>query len=292
MSFNSIKVLAPAKINLSLDIVRKRDDGYHDVSMVMQAVSLYDTVTVEENESGEITISCNNPEIPCDERNIVYKAAKEFFKYTKNDLKGLNIDIQKVIPSQAGLAGGSTDGAAVLFALNMLYDTHLKSAQLCEIAQYVGSDVPFCIDGGTQHATNTGTTLKKLVPLPKCYFVICKPEVNVSTKEAYALFDSKTPKGFLYTDEVIKMLFRRDVRGIAPCMFNEFETLMNIDEVNELKKLMRKNKAIGASMSGSGSAVFGMFLSEKHANKCCELLKQSYNEVFVCQPIKNGCKVL
>ena len=292
MNLESVKALAPAKVNISLDIIRKREDGYHDISTVIQTVSLFDTVTVSKTDDSEISVYCNNPKIPCDKTNIVYKCAERFFDAVKTESTGVHIDIDKVIPSQAGLAGGSSDGAATLVCLNKLFDARLSAAELKAISEKVGSDLPFLFEGSTQHATKTGTMLKKLLPLPKCFFVICKPEVNVSTQKAYELFDSKAPKDFLYSDEVIKMLYRYDIRGISSCMFNEFETLMQIPQVSEIKKVMKKNKALGASMSGSGSAVFGIFLSEKKAQKCCELLKQTYDEVFVCKPIKHGCKII
>ena len=258
-----LKVLAPAKINLSLDIVGKRPDGYHDVAMVMQAVSLYDTVTVSDDvdeNTPDFTVSCNVEGIPTDERNIVCKAAKAFYKYCETDIKKLAISIDKKIPHEAGLAGGSTDAAAVILALNRICDTKLTIEQMCEIGKRVGADVPFCLVGGTVLAKDIGTTMTKLPHLNKCYILICKPDVSVSTAEAYAKSDSKPPKGFLVTDEVVKMVCKRNLRGACQCLYNEFEAVMKLDEITAIKKLMLKNKALGACMSGSGSAVFGIFL--------------------------------
>ncbi|MGN1138461.1 MAG: 4-(cytidine 5'-diphospho)-2-C-methyl-D-erythritol kinase, partial [Ruminococcus sp.] len=157
-----IKVKAPAKINLSLDVIKKRPDGYHDVAMVMQSVSLYDYVTVETNDTDKINIFCDYPDVPCDERNIAYKACQAFFDYVKMDINGVDVTIEKNIPTQAGLAGGSADGAAVIVALNKLFDTHLKSKELCEIGSKIGADVPFCIVGGTKLAKGTGTDLENI----------------------------------------------------------------------------------------------------------------------------------
>lgn len=290
-----LKVLAPAKINLSLDIVGKRPDGYHDVAMVMQAVSLYDTITVtDEVEDGlnDITVTCNVEGIPTDDRNIVCKAAKAYFKYCEIEPKKIAIDIEKQIPHEAGLAGGSTDAAAVILALNRIFDTRLTQEQMCEIGGRIGADVPFCIVGGTKLATGTGTTMSKVAPLTKCYILICKPDVSVSTAEAYAKSDSKPSKGFLVTDELTKMLYRRSLRGVSQCLYNEFEAVMELPEISDIKKLMVKNKALGACMSGSGSAVFGIFLDEKKALKCKEALSDKYDKLFICEPVKDGCKIV
>ncbi len=287
-------VKAPAKINLTLDIVGKRVDGYHDVAMVLQTVSLYDTVTVETiGEKGEgIEVSCPAyPDVPTDDSNIVCKAAKAFFTATGTAPKPLKITIDKVIPTQAGLAGGSSDGAAVVLALNQLFDAHLKMEEMADICARFGSDVPFCLLGGTMLATGTGTTLKKLRALPDCYIVICKPDVSVSTAAAYAACDARQPKGFLYTDELIKRLYSRDIRGLSTCLYNEFEQVMELPEINEIKKLMLSAKALGSSMSGSGSATYAVFLNRKKAEKCVDILKEKYNKVFLTEPLKDGCRV-
>lgn len=287
-------VKAPAKINLTLDIVGKRADGYHDVAMVMQTVSLYDTVTVEttQGEGEGIEVSCPAyPDVPTDDSNIVCKAARAFYQKTGVQAKALTITIDKVIPTQAGLAGGSSDGAAVVLALNQLFETHLKPDEMAEICARFGSDVPFCLLGGTMLATGTGTTLKKLRSLPSCCIVICKPEVCVSTAAAYAACDAREPKGFLYTDELIKRLYSRDIRGVATCLYNEFEQVMELPEINEIKKQMLECKALGASMSGSGSAVYAIFLNKKKAENCVNILKENYNKVFLTEPLKDGCRV-
>ena len=287
-------VKAPAKINLTLDIVGRRSDGYHDVAMVMQAVSLYDTVTVEtaDDEAGAITVSCPAyPDVPCDESNIVCKAARAFFRTTQIEEKALKITIDKVIPTQAGLAGGSADGAAVVLALNRLFDAGLTMDEMAEICARFGSDVPFCLLGGTMLATGTGTTLKKLRAMPHCYIVLCKPEISVSTAAAYAACDAREPKGFLYTDELIKRLYSRDIRGLGSCLYNEFEQVMELPVISEIKKIMMTCKALGASMSGSGSAVYGIFLEKKKAENCVNILKEKYNKVFLTEPLKDGCRV-
>ncbi len=289
---------APAKINLTLDILSRRPDGYHDVSMIMQAVSLYETVTVSADpdacvsECGEITITCDREGVPCDSRNIAYKAAKAFFKYAEIIHSDIAIDIKKKIPFGAGLAGGSADGAAVIMLLNRIYNTGMKEKELCVIGERVGADVPFCIVGGTYHATETGTTLKKLRSLPKCYIVICKPEISISTAEAYALADKRTGGQYSYTELCIPALYSGSVRNVSDFLHNDFEEVLSLEEINTVKKIMYKSKALGAAMSGSGSAVFSIFISKKSADKCAENLKKSYSEVFVVEPVKHGCTVL
>lgn len=291
-----LNVKAPAKINLSLDIVGKRPDGYHDVAMVMQAVSLYDTVTVsdevDDNAAQLVAVTCDVEGIPTDSSNIVCKAAEQFFRYTGVKPKNISVDIQKNIPSQAGLAGGSTDAAAVIVALNRMFDTKLNEKQMCEIGENVGADVPFCIVGGTKLAKDTGTTMTKLPPLNKCSILICKPDVNVSTAQAYAMCDSKPPKGYIVTDNVVDMICKRNLRGAAQCLYNEFEAVMQLPQINDIKRTMLKNKALGSCMSGSGSAVFGIFLNEKKALKCKDAMNAEFDKLYICEPVTDGCKIV
>ena len=291
----TVKVKAPAKINLSLDITGKRPDGYHNVEMVLQAVSLYDIVTVSVDRDvlcDVPDIRCSDSSIPVNSNNTAYKACDLFYEKTGIKPCKTEILIEKNIPSEAGLAGGSTDGAAVILALNYIYETHLSMDEMAEIASHIGADVPFCLFGGTMYAKDTGTTLKKLVSLPKCHIVIVKPDVSVSTKEAYDRCDSRPYKQFIYTNEVIKKITQRNLRAMCDVLYNEFEQVMDLDEINEIKKKFRKNKATGTAMSGSGSAVYGIFLSEKKA-KACELeMKKEYERVYLCEPLKNGCVIV
>ncbi len=287
-----IKVKTPAKINLSLDVLRRRPDGYHDVSMVMQAVSLYDYVTVEETGTKSIEIVCAYPKVPCDEHNIAYKAAKGFFNYTKTENPGIKITIEKHIPTQAGLAGGSADGAGVIVALNKLFSAHLSEDEMCEIGGKVGADVPFCIIGGTRLASGTGTTLKKMISIPKCSIVICKPDFSISTAEAYSRIDKTNLSHPEFTAEMVKAIYARDIYMVSATLLNDFEIALNLDGINEIKKIMLKNKALGACMSGSGSAVFAIFNGEKRAEKCADILRTRYEHVFLCEPLKDGCCVI
>lgn len=287
-----IKVMAPAKINFTLDIIRRRPDGYHDVSMVMQAIDLYDEVTIASNESRKITVSSDYPGVPCDKSNLCYRAADLFFDYARIENPGVHIDINKKIPTQAGMAGGSTDAAAVILGLNKLFSAYLKMRTMTELGARLGSDVPFCFEGGTRMAWDTGTEMKKLINFPNCHIVVCKPDVCVSTAEAYAKCDSMRFTHPPYTKEFVKALYMRDMYLITTSLYNDFEVALNLPEVAAVKKIMYGCKARGACMTGSGSAVYGIFTSEKRARRCVEELKKSYDKVFLCRPVKDGCKVV
>ncbi len=287
-----VKVQAPAKINLTLDVLSRRPDGYHDVSMVMQAVSLYDYVTVETTDTQTTQIVCDYPGVPCDESNIAYKACKRFFEYIKEDNPGVKITIEKHIPTQAGLAGGSADGAAVIVGLNKLFSAHLSENEMCEIGAKIGADVPFCIVGGTRLASGTGTDLKKMIMMPKCEIVICKPDISISTAEAYKRIDELKSSHIEYTAEMVKAIYARDIWMVTATLFNDFDMALNLIPINDIKRIMLKNKAMGALMTGSGSATYGIFMQKSKAEKCAKILKENYNYVFVCKPIKDGCVVI
>lgn len=286
-----VKVLAPAKINLSLDVIGKRPDGYHELATIMQAVDLYDVLTIKQNDSGRVTISCNYGAVPCDDSNICAKAAYRFFEHCGLGVLGVHIDIDKKIPAQAGLGGGSSDGAAVILGLNYLFGTGLTPAQMYSIGEKIGADVPFCLSGGTKYCTGTGTVIKKIPAFSCANIVICKPDsVSVSTAEAYKRVDGLKPHP-CYTDELLKAIYSRDMFLISSTLFNDFELALQIREVNEIKGIMLSHKANGAGMSGSGSAVFGIFTSSRRAQKCFDALQKSYDEVFLCKPVRDGCKI-
>lgn len=286
-----ITVKAPAKINLTLDVLGKRPDGYHELATVMQSIDLYDTVTLTDNDSQSVTVSCGYEGVPCDDSNICVKAAHRFFDYCKTDVKGVHIEIDKKIPTRAGLAGGSSDGAAVILGLNAMFNTMLKPAEMLAIGERVGADVPFCIAGGTKLCTGIGTEIKKLPSFNCEAIVICKPDsVSVSTAEAYQRVDALAPHA-PYTDEMVKALYTRDIFLISSTLFNDFELALCLPEVNEIKKKMLSQKAQGAGMSGSGSAVFGIFTSKRRAQKCYDELKKTYDKTFLCKPTKIGCSV-
>ena len=286
-----VTVQAPAKLNLTLDIMGRRNDGYHLVKMVLQSINLFDTVAVSDTGDGKISLSCNEDFVPLDETNTAYRAAREFFKETGLTNPGLRIKIKKRIPAQAGLAGGSADGAAVLVALNQMMDTGLSKQELCDIGAKVGADVPFCVLGGTMAASGIGTILTPLPDLPECFFVVVKPPVSVSTKEAYALTDRRETFSQPRTNLAAEAICNADLKALAREMYNEFEKVLKLSEIMEIKELLTGNGALGACMSGSGSAVFGLFDDEGAARGCAKILEASFDEVFICEPVFEGCVI-
>ena len=248
-----LRAKAYAKINLSLDIVGVRDDGYHLIKTVMQSVSLHDVIGVRKADGG-ITIVCNDPDVPCDERNIVYKCAKRFFQAVGREF-GVYIDIQKSIPSQAGLGGGSADGAAVLVLLNRLCGDVLTTQELCEIGAKVGADIPFCIVGGCVLCEGIGEKLTPIDSKAELNLCIVKPDFGVSTVEAYRAFDNAEILSRPDTDTVIKSLENGDRITLAKNLVNVLEMDERIDKI---KNGLVEAGAVSACMSGSGSAVFAI----------------------------------
>ncbi len=286
-----ICVKAPAKINLTLDVTGKRHDGYHLVKMVMQTVDLYDTVSVHNRETGEINIVCNDDTVPCDSTNIAYKAAEAFFEYTQTENPGLLIKLKKKIPTQAGLAGGSTDGAAVLVALNELFEAGLSEDELAKIGAKIGADVPFCVYGGTMLAGGIGTILSPLPPMPECFIVIVKPEISISTKEAYALTDEKESHMRTSSEVIAEAVCEGNLEKICGALHNDFEEVLNLYDVNRIHDLFEQNGALGSCMSGSGSAVYGIFSDEDKAQYCVNVMKTEYDFVCLCEPVNFGCRI-
>ena len=285
-----ITVNAPAKINLFLDIIGKLDNGYHSLFMVMQTVGLCDTVTVEKSEENGIFLTCSEKKLPCDEKNIAYKAAAAFCK--KHGIEpNVKIHIEKRIPFAAGLAGGSADAAAVIVALDKLYETNLSEYELCKTGLLVGSDVPFCIKGGTCLSQNTGGILSPLEPLKDCFIVLAKPDSGVSTAEAYAAADNT----YLYRPDSMRMLDaceKGDFEGICKYAGNVFEQVIEVAERVEFKKIMRKHGCSLCQMSGSGPTVFALFESKENAGNCAEELRKICPNVFITTPVNHGATVI
>ncbi len=281
-----ISAFAPAKINLFLDIIGRLDNGYHSLFMVMQSVSLGDTVTVEESCENGIFLTCSEKSLPTDEKNIAYKAAKKFFEAVGKE-PSVKIHIEKKIPFAAGLAGGSADAAAVLVALNEMHGNRFAQTELCKIGLSIGSDVPFCICGGTSLSQNTGGVLSSLEPLKECYIVLAKPECGVSTAEAYSAADST----HLYHPDCMRMLDsceKGDFNGICKYAGNVFEQVIEVPDRVEYKRIMRKHGASLCQMSGSGPTVFAIFEGKDSAEKCVEELKAICKNVFLTVPVAHG----
>ena len=277
-----VTVKAPAKINLVLDVVGRREDGYHLLETVFQTVDWYDIVTVEPADT--ITVLCDGG-APQDESNTAYRAACLFREYTKQNA-GYRITVEKHIPMQAGLAGGSADAAGTLVALNHLTGAGLSLDELCELGKKIGADVPFCIRGGTVLGTGTGTDLQPLPPFDRGYFVIVKPIGGVSTPEAYRLVDEKPDLFHPSAKAFCKALEVGDLDGMAACIGNSFEEALALRDCLAARDTLRKHGALAACMSGSGSAVFGLFRSRESAEQCAFVMAQQYAAVRVCQPCK------
>jgi len=287
-----VTVKAYAKINLSLDIVGKREDDYHLLESVMQSISLYDTVTVAKDNSGEITVSTSDDTIADDKTNIAYRCAEAFFAHTEIECTGIDIRIKKRIPTGAGMAGGSADGAAVILALNEIYSANLSEEQLCSIGETVGADIPFCLTGGTMMVRGIGNILSHLPNLADCHIVVAKPDDSVSTKEAYAAVDNY--EGDLIhpeTDDICGDICAEDIASLASRLCNVFEQALALPGSLALRDIMLQNDALGACMTGSGSAVFGIFEDEDDAKRCCDALRKTCDNVYLTEPVDAGCEI-
>lgn len=279
---------AAAKINLMLDILARLDNGYHSLFMLMQSVDLYDTVTVETDDSRKISITSNEEGIPCDKRNIAYKAAQAFFNATGVKNTGITIHLEKRIPFEAGMAGGSADGAAVIAALNDIYETELSRQELCTIGLKVGADVPFCLTGGTCLAQNVGEILSPLPPLADCYIVLAKPDRGVSTKQAFAAFDTAQNVRHLDTCGMLYAASQGDLYEICKRTKNVFEQLIEVPERVPVKSTLNRHGALAACMSGSGPTVYGIFDDESKAQSAASALKSIVKNIYITKPVKSG----
>lgn len=275
-----------AKLNLSLDVVGRRSDGYHDLSMVMQTVTLSDTITISFQGNGQ-QISSNLGFLPRDGRNLALKAAHQFQQATGCSLEGLRIALSKTIPVCSGMAGGSGNGAAVLHGLNALTGANLSLEQLSAIGEKIGADVPYCVMGGTAWAQGKGEILSPLPPLPHCYLVLCKPSWSVSTPELFGVIDSTKIRHRPDTKGLIAALEEGNLIGIAQRMYNVFEDVLpsrHRSEVNEIKNTFIGQGALGAVMTGTGSTVFGLFDSHNLAKNAYTQLKENYPDTHLTEP--------
>ena len=285
-----MKVKAAAKINLMLDILKKLDNGYHSLFMIMQSVDLYDTVSVEKNCGDEIIIKCDADGVPCNEKNIAYKCAVAFFDALSIADRGITIEIEKAIPMAAGTAGGSADGAAVIYCLDKIYNTKLSTKKLCEIGAKVGADIPFSLVGGTAIALGTGTIIAPVKDLPECYVVLCKPDQDVSTPEAYAEFDSLNRVRHLDRISMVDAVADGDYDKICSLCGNVFEQAVEVPKRPHIKGIMRKSGADACVMSGSGPTVYGIFSNKEQAEDAYGKLIKKYDQVYLCKPVKAGIK--
>lgn len=282
-----------AKLNLTLDILRKREDGYHDLRMVMQSIDLQDTVAVAPRREPGVAVAADLPFLPRGEGNIAYKAAAQFFESAGLPLPGLSISIQKKIPVCAGMAGGSSDGGAVLRVLRRLYAPDMPREQLEAVGALVGSDVPYCVRGGTALAEGRGEILRDLPPLPPCWLVVCKPACSISTPELFSLVRTKRLRCHPDTAGLLAALERQDLEAAAHRFYNVFEDVLprRYSQVFEIKSILLELGALASSMTGSGPTVFGLFRDREPAVSAAEELKTRFPAVFLCRPVgrADGC---
>lgn len=276
-----------AKINLTLDVLGKRPDGYHDISSIMQTVSIRDDIEIDIGTGEPWKLLCDKENIPTDCSNLAWKAAELYFDTIGKDPNGVTIRITKRIPSQAGLGGGSADAAAVLRALNKHYNAPLSLPALAELGAAVGSDVPFCVLCGTALAEGRGEKIRKLPDMPDCCIVVCKPEFSCATGELYAKIDS-APIGKRPDNRAMESaLISGDLGKVAENLCNVFDPLVTQEhlELNYIKSIFNSYGSVGQQMSGSGSAVYAIVSDFEYAAVICSMLKDNYKQVFICKPV-------
>lgn len=284
---NRIELNAYAKVNLGLDVLRRREDGYHELRMIMQTVDLYDTLTLEKTTEMGIVMTCNIEGLPCDERNLVYKSAKLMFEEYKLP-GGICIHLEKRIPMAAGMAGGSTDAAAVFNGMNELYALGIAKERLCELGVRIGADVPYCIVGGTALSEGIGEVLTVLPNVPDCVVLIAKPDFDVSTKYVFENLHANSLTYHPDIDAMAEAIRAGDLNGVVKVMDNVLETVTEAKytEITDIKNIMRENGAMRAMMSGSGPTVFGLYEKKEDAKKAadaickCNLAKQVFVSSF------------
>ena len=276
-----------AKVNLTLDVLGKRPDGYHDLKSVMQTISIRDDVEIDVDTGKPWTLECSVEGIPTDERNLAWKAAKVFFEQTGKQTDGIAIRILKRIPMEAGLAGGSADAAAVLRALNRHYGNPLSIFALAELGSLIGSDVPFCVVGGTCVVEGRGERLRKLPDIPDCCFVVCKPDFSSSTPELYKKIDERVIGKRPDHQAMESAILAGDLLKVAQNVHNVFDPIVTEEhlELNYIKSICNTYGAIGQQMTGSGSAVFAMVPDFERCAVICNMLKDNYPQVYIAKPV-------
>ncbi len=276
-----------AKLNLTLDVLDKRDDGFHDIKSIMQSISIRDDVEIDIDTGKPWKLLCTDKSIPQDERNLAWKAAEVFFEATGKKADGIEIRITKRIPSGAGLGGGSADAAAVLRALNKHYGEPLSILALAELGASVGSDVPFCTLCGTAMVEGRGERLRKLPDIPSCVFVVCKPEFSISTSELYCKIDEKPIARRPDHQAMESAILAGDLGRIAENLYNVFDPVVTQEhlELNYIKSIFNSYGSVGQQMTGSGSAVFAMVPNFEYAAVICNMLQENYPQVFIAMPV-------
>ncbi len=284
-------VSAPGKVNLTLDILGRRPDGYHEMEMLMHAVGLENTVCIIERQESGIRLSCSNPAVPTGEKNLACQAAKAFFGALGREW-GIEIQVEKRVPMEAGMAGGSADAAGVLVGLNALAGRPFSAEQLCQIGLRLGADLPFCLLGGAGLVRGIGEKITPLPPLKKGWLVIAKPERGMKTGSCFAAYDALKTVRHPKTDQALHAFCREDLPALGALLENVLEQAVFLPEVQDLRRQMCQNGALGSRMTGSGTAVFGLFAEKKPALRCARQLYQRGGSVFVVRPVAYGPRLL
>lgn len=285
----AVTVLAPAKLNLTLDVVGIEPNGYHSLDMLMQTIDLYETIILR--PSMGLTLRLPGSRVPANDSNTAIKSALAFFHYT-GLLAGVDIEIHKKIPVRAGMAGGSADAAGVLVGLNTLYQAKLSMSELCAIGATVGSDVPFALLGGTARVKGVGDLMKALPPCPDCYFVVCMPTVGISTPKAFARYDQMGSSVHPDGDAAEQAIRHQDLYALGKQMKNALEECSESSHNQAIRQILDKEGAIASMMTGSGAAVFGIFDNLQQAQQAANCLRQSYRQVYLQKPCKGGAVVV
>lgn len=286
---NCVTILAPAKLNLALDVVGLLPGGYHDLDMTMQAITLYERVVLR--RSPYLNLRLPGSLVAPNNKNTAIKAALAFFDYT-GLLAGVDITIYKNTPVRAGMAGGSADAAAVLVGMNELYGAHLSMSELCALGAKIGADVPFALMGGTCRVQGVGDVMKALPPCPDCWFTVVMPDYGVSTPEAFAAYDKVGSSTHPDCEAQEKAIRAGDLAGVCAAAGNALEECSGARDNEAIKTALKENGAVTALMTGSGAAVFGIFESEEAARNAAEAVKAQWPQVYVARPDRGGARVI
>lgn len=284
-------VSAPGKINLTLDILGRREDGYHEMEMLMHAVSLENTVRLTMRDRPGICLSCSNPAVPTGEKNLAYRAAQAFFAAWGHSV-GLEIRVEKRVPMEAGMAGGSADAAGVLTGLNRIAGGAFSRQELCQIGLSLGADVPFCIWGGAALVQGIGEKITPLPPLKQCWLVIAKPPQGMKTANCFAAYDALDSVHHPETSRALKALQEQNLSALGKLLENVLEQAVPLPQVQKLREDILQNGALGSRMTGSGTAVFGLFADKRQALRCIRRIYRFGGSFFLVRPVDYGAKLL
>ncbi len=284
-------VSAPGKINLTLDILGRRPDGYHEMEMLMHAVSLENTIRLTEQETPGIRLSCSNPAVPLGEKNLAYKAARSFFEAAGRE-KGIEIQVEKRVPMEAGMAGGSADAAGVLVGLNILAGAPFSADELCQIGLPLGADIPFCIRGGGGLVQGIGEKITPLPPLENVWLVIAKPSRGIKTGSCFAAYDALDTVRHPDTSQALEAWRQGNLPRLGELLENVLEQAVPLPEIQSIRRELCRSGALGSRMTGSGTAVFGLFADKKRALRCTRQMYQYGGSVLLVRPVDYGPRLL